>query len=215
MSNQSLREAAQQALDEIECDMFYLFGRASSEGHESGQRLAKAVREKMRAARAALAQPDDKAQAVATQRDRLLSALERAAKAESMLRSLVDECGNDSVEGWEDRMRELIERANIFLSSAPQPPAEQGAELSDNVIFACGKAAGRQEVKDAQQSPEFKQWITRAYREPETTNFTIHNMEVAYQAGRESFVAASAAVAGASEAQITLAADRAARGGAA
>lgn len=62
MSN--LREMAQTALDEIECDLLYLFGRASLEGHKSGQRLALAVREKMRTARAALAQPDDKAQPV-------------------------------------------------------------------------------------------------------------------------------------------------------
>lgn len=41
--------------DEIECDMPSLFGRASLEGHESGQRLAHQVRTKMQAARAALA----------------------------------------------------------------------------------------------------------------------------------------------------------------
>lgn len=43
--------------DEIECDLPYLFGRASIEGHESGQRLAVQVKAKMRKARAALAQP--------------------------------------------------------------------------------------------------------------------------------------------------------------
>ena len=41
--------------DEIECDMPSLFGRASLEGHESGQRLAHQVRTKMQAARSALA----------------------------------------------------------------------------------------------------------------------------------------------------------------
>ena len=35
-------------LDEIECDLPSLFGRASLEGHESGQRLAKEVREKLK-----------------------------------------------------------------------------------------------------------------------------------------------------------------------
>lgn len=42
--------------DEIECDLPYLFGRASIEGHESGQRLAVQVKAKMRKARAALEQ---------------------------------------------------------------------------------------------------------------------------------------------------------------
>ena len=33
---------------------------------------------------------------------------------------------------------------------------------------------------------DFAAWIRQAYREPESTSFTIHNMEVAYQAGRAS-----------------------------
>lgn len=81
--------------------------------------------------RDALARAGDKAQPVATQRDRLLAALERSAKAESMLRSLVDECDNDSVEGWEDRMRAIIECANRLLSSTSQPPAEHGDDVHD------------------------------------------------------------------------------------
>lgn len=43
--------------DEIECDLGYLFGRASLEGHESGQRLAAQVKEKMQKARAAASEP--------------------------------------------------------------------------------------------------------------------------------------------------------------
>lgn len=43
--------------DEIECDLPYLFGRASLEGHEVGQRLALEVRAKMKLARDALAAP--------------------------------------------------------------------------------------------------------------------------------------------------------------
>lgn len=35
-------------LHEIMCDLPYLFGRASQEGHEVGQRLATEVQEKMR-----------------------------------------------------------------------------------------------------------------------------------------------------------------------
>jgi len=31
---------------------------------------------------------------------------------------------------------------------------------------------------------DFWTWIRRAYREPESTQYTVHNMEVAYQAGR-------------------------------
>lgn len=41
------------ALDEVACDLPSLFGRASLEGHEAGQRLAKEVQAKMRAALAA------------------------------------------------------------------------------------------------------------------------------------------------------------------
>lgn len=58
------------------------------------------------------------------------------------------------------------------------------AVAGDAVVFEAGKAAGRQEVKDAQSEPDFWSWVRKAYREPESTNFTIHNMEVAYQAGR-------------------------------
>ena len=39
---------------------------------------------------------------------------------------------------------------------------------------------------------DFAAWIRQAYREPESTSFTIHNMEVAYQAGRASHVPAPA-----------------------
>ena len=52
------------ALDEIECDLPYLFGRASLEGHESGQRLAREVQAKMKAARLATPQPPKPAGAV-------------------------------------------------------------------------------------------------------------------------------------------------------
>lgn len=43
--------------DKIECDLPYLFGRASAEGHEVGQQLAKEVRAKMKLARPALTPP--------------------------------------------------------------------------------------------------------------------------------------------------------------
>jgi hypothetical protein len=39
--------------DEIECDLVYLFGRASNEGHAAGQELAKLVKAKMQRARLA------------------------------------------------------------------------------------------------------------------------------------------------------------------
>ncbi|HIC7214866.1 hypothetical protein [Burkholderia stabilis] len=51
------------------------------------------------------------------QRDRLLAALERATKAESALRALVDECDNDTTAGWEDRMRIRIDDANRLLAA--------------------------------------------------------------------------------------------------
>lgn len=49
-------------------------------------------------------------------KDRLLAALERASMAESALRELVDECGNDTHAGWEDRMNYCITRANSILA---------------------------------------------------------------------------------------------------
>lgn len=66
---------------------------------------------------------------------------------------------------------------------------EAPAVAQDDVMFEAGKAAGRQEVKDAQSEPDFWAWVRNAYREPESTDFTIHNMEVAYQAGRAAAVA--------------------------
>lgn len=48
---------------------------------------------------------------------RLLAALERASRAESALRRLADECENDSVPGWEERMTECIKHANLVLSA--------------------------------------------------------------------------------------------------
>lgn len=50
--------------DEIECDLPHLFGRASAEGHEAGQRLAKELQEKMRQARAALSAQSVRGQAL-------------------------------------------------------------------------------------------------------------------------------------------------------
>ncbi len=67
------------------------------------------------------------------------------------------------------------------------------------VLFDCGKAAGRQEVKDQQQAPDFQTWIRQAYREPESTTYTIHNMEVAYQAG---LAAQASTVAGEAQQEI-------------
>lgn len=43
-------------LDEIECDLKSLFGRASIEGHEAGQRLAEAIKKKIQRYRAAAPQ---------------------------------------------------------------------------------------------------------------------------------------------------------------
>lgn len=60
------------------------------------------------------------------------------------------------------------------------------AVAHDTLMFEAGKAAGRQEVKDEQSTSDFWAWVRKAYREIESTDFTIHNMEVAYQAGRAS-----------------------------
>ena len=82
-------------------------------------------------------------------------------------------------------------------------PAEGAAYAPDDTAFLCGKAAGRQEVKDEQQTPDFRSWIHLAYRDPESTAFTIHNMEVAYQAGRASHGKAPAATPQAGSATVT------------
>ena len=70
--------------------------------------------------------------------------------------------------------------------------AARGAAQADTV-FQCGKAAGRQEMKEAQQSSDFNTWVHRAYRVPYPATYTIYNMEVAYQAGRESAAQAAPA----------------------
>lgn len=64
--------------------------------------------------------PADAGEAVASRPevDRLLAALERAVKAESALRALVDECDNDLTVGWEERMRARIDDANRLLASS-------------------------------------------------------------------------------------------------
>lgn len=64
----------------------------------------------------------------------------------------------------------------------PAHPAG-GAPATDSLLFQCGKAAGRQEVLDEQTGPDFWEWVRRAYRNPESTSFTVHNMAVAYRAG--------------------------------
>jgi hypothetical protein len=75
----------------------------------------------------------------ADQRDRLLSALERATRAESALRALVDECGNDTSPGWEDRMQSCIEEANRVLASQPKPLTD---EQRDAVRTAIAESLG-------------------------------------------------------------------------
>ncbi len=53
---------------------------------------------------------------------RLEAALERAGAAESALRRLVDECENENILGWEDRMIECIDSANKLLSAQQAQP---------------------------------------------------------------------------------------------
>jgi hypothetical protein len=76
------------------------------------------------------------------QRDRLLVALERAAIAESALRALADECGNDATPGWEDRMRACIDNANRLLATraseaAPAPVSDELAAMTRMFGEAC------------------------------------------------------------------------------
>ena len=122
---------------------------------------------------------------------------------------------------WRDMTAAAIRSAELSytrpidppVNPAPQQPAptseQAGAPASprrtweglpfneeasgDVTVFMAGKAAGRQEVKDAQASPDFRTWINRAYSDAEATQYTIHNMEVAYQAGRTATASGGAA----------------------
>ncbi|CAB3899748.1 hypothetical protein [Achromobacter deleyi] len=97
----------------------------------------------------------------------------------------------DNGSGLEQAERE---RSNLraLLSKLRAEGVQAGDERAD-LVFDCGKAAGRQEVKNEQQSPDFQAWIRQAYREPENTAYTIYNMEVAYQAGRAALASAPVA----------------------
>ncbi|MDW9243940.1 hypothetical protein [Burkholderia cepacia] len=55
---------------------------------------------------------------------------ERAARAEAALRALVEECENDAIAGWEERMRRRIDDANRVLARAASAN-EAGAEGAD------------------------------------------------------------------------------------
>lgn len=59
---------------------------------------------------------------------RLEAALERAGAAESVLRRLVDECENENIHGWEDRMIECIDSANKLLSTQPKQQSPKPQE---------------------------------------------------------------------------------------
>jgi hypothetical protein len=93
--------------DEIECDLPALFGRASLEGHESGQRLAKQVQDKMRVARAQYSAP-----AAYIQGDQLAHAL----KGAHLCRV-------------EAKHREGFGMVPIW--TAPRQPGEMGARVPD------------------------------------------------------------------------------------
>lgn len=93
--------------------------------------------------------------------DRLLNALERAARAETALRALVDECGNDVTPGWEERMTQCINSASELLAAAPTEakPAQpcghpeslllKSAETGEPLYCeACDDKSGR---RDAEQ----------------------------------------------------------------
>lgn len=74
-------------------------------------------------------------------KDRLLHALERAAAVESALRALVDECDNDKIAGWEERMGTCIDNANRLLSApyitaSAAPPKQQQDEPLSMSMFA-------------------------------------------------------------------------------
>lgn len=67
------------------------------------------------------------AELVPQYKDRLLAALERAISAETALRQLIDEAGNDMTPGWEERLSACIDRGNEILAAAPQPPEKDKA----------------------------------------------------------------------------------------
>lgn len=96
---QDLAEAGLIALQEVACDMQYLMGRASKEGHETGQRLALSVRAKIEAALSglAVAQP--------------IGEIVRSTEFTQIIR-------------WADHYRPTI--GDKLYAAPPQAPAAQG-----------------------------------------------------------------------------------------
>lgn len=109
--------------DEIECDLPSLFGRASLEGHESGQRLAHQVRTKMQAARAALASKP--AEPVAP------PAREAQDNVE-LCKTLMQIARSDEAPSWSQRF--AIGQAIGILSATTPAPAGQSDALRE--LFA-------------------------------------------------------------------------------
>ncbi|VBB10668.1 hypothetical protein [Burkholderia stabilis] len=64
---------------------------------------------------------------------------ERAARAEVALRALADECENDAIAGWEERMQHRIDDAKRILAraaSANENGEEEANELSERALLA-------------------------------------------------------------------------------
>lgn len=137
MSNQSLREAAQQAL---ECKRLADNYAGACGGCDPGE-FATKERDELHVGidkLAALAQPDDKAQPVAPAVLGEVIGCFEAAFTEGLQEALA--------ETKDERLKDLIERRLMHAlyaaqNAAPQPPAEQAAELSngdiDVIIHKC------------------------------------------------------------------------------
>ena len=96
---------------------------------------------------------------------------------------------------WPDEMLpELLQLLTIydnlrFDNARPVDPASLPPDMAQAVI-----ATGRNPAATEQTAEPtgFGEWVRQAYRAPESTSFTVHNMAVAYRAGRDADRAASA-----------------------
>ncbi|MCT6719805.1 hypothetical protein [Acidovorax sp. K2F] len=96
---------------------------------------------------------------------------------------------------WPDEMLpELLQLLAIYDNlrsdnARPVDPASLPSDMAQAVISTARNPA----VSEQTAEPTgFWEWVRQAYRAPESTSFTVHNMAVAYRAGRDADRAARA-----------------------
>lgn len=132
--------------DEIECDLPALFGRASLEGHEAGQRLAKQVQKKMQNARALLAAPAAPASEQVVYELYGISDIMRGS-AQQDNEPRCDVCGAKTTDPWLDH------RGCQQLASAPQDEREAFEAWAGDWFFGgvvrCGEGYAINSINSA------------------------------------------------------------------